>query len=841
MARIRFEDEMAKQGEMELAKIKRGDLVKFRADFMKRADDEDDTERKVLAGEIGEVLDVFPQVPGILVEAPCEMHSMGSRISGDASIMVTPEDVLLVVDSRDPRISSSRILEAAATPEEVDVLVRSLGLREALALNRRVVVAELQGRRLTRAARFIAGLSDGGWIDYAFGAGLVKTAAWTMTWHDWPWLVIWAMDANKARFPGQGPFSVKNRRHVLWALDENAKRLQKTVPKHKLDWSDEDETVAELAEESTRLAEFIRRSDDKGWQKALADFEDMAKESEDPTLYDELDRWMDPQVPKEPTLTEDDSGALEMDMGPEVPRPPEVPPQPLDVSLEDLATQQVNREQKDQRLTQQLDRMFPEQAGPKTAPPPQAAPESHALPIAPEPVPGEFTLEEPGQPDTPTYTSPEQPPKPKGPASPFGGPSKYDVQPFMAPEKAPHEWATPPAPEAPRVPISVYPGYEKGTKPGSVKVWAEPEMLVDNRKTRETGAVVGFQPGDKVLVDVTDPDTQLPVGDKPAVWEAVDVRLSPRWEFPVEKLTPDEMASWRKTRHNVQKQDRRDKDGEVTTVTAAELLYEARDRDQRIADHRARGLDPARRPEGPARGLPAGRQRERRDHHRQAERGAGESAVDDAPAGFARAALAPLGINELRRYMRSETPFGVVSAYKGRSKKQNQRAHGDLMAELQRRGYSPGQIRPLMGQYFGEQGEMKAEKSYLVLGMSFEDAQELGQLFGQQSVIYKSPDGVVGAYYTDGSGRVNYALKPDGDLAVGEEAAPRIEERHPKDEKRGPPSKQDPWSKARNVGFEFSIDWGKTFDYDPASGPAPAADVSRRLTPATTVTAAECA
>ena len=118
---------------------------------------------------------------------------------------------------------------------------------------------------------------------------------------------------------------------------------------------------------------------------------------------------------------------------------------------------------------------------------------------------------------------------------------------------------------------------------------------------------------------------------------------------------------------------------------------------------------------------------------------------------------------------------------------------------------------------------------------------ELGRMFGQESVIWKSPEGVVGAYYTDGSGRVNYALTPEGDLALGPEAAPRIEPRRPKPAPGGPPAKEDPWSKARGIGFEFGIDWGKTFDYDPAVGPPSADEARESLQPmvATVVTASE--
>lgn len=165
--------------------------------------------------------------------------------------------------------------------------------------------------------------------------------------------------------------------------------------------------------------------------------------------------------------------------------------------------------------------------------------------------------------------------------------------------------------------------------------------------------------------------------------------------------------------------------------------------------------------------------------------------------------------------------FAVISAYKVRPKSQNQKAHGDLMAELQRRGYSPSQIRPLRGQYFDvsqredeQRGQMKAEQSYLILGMPFREAMEIARAFGQESFIYKSPEGVVGSYYSDGSGRANLALAGD-DLAIGDQGT-QIRERAPKPVPGGPPAPSDPWSKARGVGFEFPINWGREFKHDPS-------------------------
>lgn len=90
---------------------------------------------------------------------------------------------------------------------------------------------------------------------------------------------------------------------------------------------------------------------------------------------------------------------------------------------------------------------------------------------------------------------------------------------------------------------------------------------------------------------------------------------------------------------------------------------------------------------------------------------------------------------------------------------------------------------------------------------------EVAQLFDQESFIFKSPEGVIGSYFSDGSGKVNLALA-EGDLALGEQGT-QVRERAPKQDPRGPASSEDPWSKARGVGFEFPIDWKRTFKHDP--------------------------
>lgn len=191
----------------------------------------------------------------------------------------------------------------------------------------------------------------------------------------------------------------------------------------------------------------------------------------------------------------------------------------------------------------------------------------------------------------------------------------------------------------------------------------------------------------------------------------------------------------------------------------------------------------------------------------------------DAKTPDAKTAAGSLGLREMEQWM--ETPgdtFGIVSAYKSSlSKSENQARHGKLMAQVQLLGYPPSKVKPVRGQYFDAAGDMVAEKAILILGADFGDILALGQMFDQESVIYKNSDGLIGAYYTDGSMRANIA--PAGKPS-------RVEVRSPKPESGGPPAPTDPWSKSRNVGFEFPIDWSTELRYDPAQGPLRHDDVA---------------
>lgn len=375
------------------------------------------------------------------------------------------------------------------------------------------------------------------------------------------------------------------------------------------------------------------------------------------------------------------------------------------------------------------------------------------------------------------------------------------------PPQTPAAPAAAPAPAAPVAPpAEVEPAtMEPGTVPihwrspgGDRWVWGQPGMEVFLRSHSARGTIQSIA-GDQVTV-------ATPEG--PLTSDATDVWLYQRGDVGAQQVPYDELAAWKsqRRRHGSRYELGDGEDAHADRIGGAGAAGGGPGHsggDSNLGPRVGQVMVSGQLRHGVVFLLPGG-------DGDGTDRSAGAETFGD------RSALAPLGIKEMKRWLDGPGEFAVLSAYQVRPKSQNQQAHGTLMGELQRRGYTPSQIRPLKGQYFdkpqgAEAPGMKAEQSYLVLGMTFEDAIELGAMFGQESVIYKSPDGVVGSYFTDGSGRVNLALAGD-DVAIGS-ASTRIEERAPKPEKRGPPAASDPWSKGRNVGFEFPIDWAKTFGH----------------------------
>lgn len=134
--------------------------------------------------------------------------------------------------------------------------------------------------------------------------------------------------------------------------------------------------------------------------------------------------------------------------------------------------------------------------------------------------------------------------------------------------------------------------------------------------------------------------------------------------------------------------------------------------------------------------------------------------------------------------------LGVLSGYTATSKHENKLRHGRLLQDLQKKGLRP---QSLKGKWEGV-----AEKSVIVPGIAAKDIFEMGRRYGQDAVIYKGPDGIVGMY-DHKNGKVTLAVDPKANPAVAMAAQA---------------AGQDLYSKAR--GTEFSIDflWGQDLPWD---------------------------
>lgn len=98
-----------------------------------------------------------------------------------------------------------------------------------------------------------------------------------------------------------------------------------------------------------------------------------------------------------------------------------------------------------------------------------------------------------------------------------------------------------------------------------------------------------------------------------------------------------------------------------------------------------------------------------------------------------------LGRSEIQMMHQKKGTFGVLSAFTGdHSRKENKQRHGELIRDLQIKGYR--QWKDAKG-YWGYR-----EKSVIVPDMSFRDLVELGKKYDQDAVIFRSNDGVVGMY-----------------------------------------------------------------------------------------------
>jgi hypothetical protein len=147
---------------------------------------------------------------------------------------------------------------------------------------------------------------------------------------------------------------------------------------------------------------------------------------------------------------------------------------------------------------------------------------------------------------------------------------------------------------------------------------------------------------------------------------------------------------------------------------------------------------------------------------------------------------------QLLQMMSKGKTFGVISAYTGTSKHENQQRHGKLMADLQKLGYR--KVHTLKAKWEGESGTYH-EKSLLIPNIKPQQLFDLGVKYEQDATIYKSGDGILGMYYPGG----NYA-----EVAVDAKAMPEFQTAADK----------GLFSKDRNWSFEFGFAWGEHLPWD---------------------------
>lgn len=149
-----------------------------------------------------------------------------------------------------------------------------------------------------------------------------------------------------------------------------------------------------------------------------------------------------------------------------------------------------------------------------------------------------------------------------------------------------------------------------------------------------------------------------------------------------------------------------------------------------------------------------------------------------------------LRLNTLKKFLKGPKSLGVLSGYSTGSKHQNKLRHGQLLQELQKLGLRP---HPLKGKWEGV-----AEKSLLVPDIPASVIFDMGKRYGQDAVIYKGEDGIIGMYYP-AARKVTLAVDPQANPAVAAAAQS---------------AGQGLYSKARGTEFEFGFLWGQDIPWD---------------------------
>jgi hypothetical protein len=169
--------------------------------------------------------------------------------------------------------------------------------------------------------------------------------------------------------------------------------------------------------------------------------------------------------------------------------------------------------------------------------------------------------------------------------------------------------------------------------------------------------------------------------------------------------------------------------------------------------------------------------------------------------------LADLKAKQVERLVEGPKPFAVLSAWKGdRTRSENKAAMARLRQTLAEQGYRPIDAGATWKDT--ETGQLYGETSLIVPGISADEAFKLGREFEQDSVIYKSPKGVLGMYDTKSN-------DPKAYLAHGADGSPayqiQTEKSRKKEKGKGPRRKErereELFSRTRGVNFEFDFLW----------------------------------
>jgi len=148
--------------------------------------------------------------------------------------------------------------------------------------------------------------------------------------------------------------------------------------------------------------------------------------------------------------------------------------------------------------------------------------------------------------------------------------------------------------------------------------------------------------------------------------------------------------------------------------------------------------------------------------------------------------------------------FGIISPNKpGATDAQKLENKASLLADLKDLGYR--KASPLLGDW----GSIPAD-SMLVQDMRPEDLFALGRKYGQESVVYKPSDGILGVYRLKGTPMVDIVLESEGDPTLRDQAHPTL------------------FTKARGLELDRGYLWGDDIPWNNRT-PITRADVRRMI------------